>query len=225
MDLSQRRLIGQREDLRRCGALRFLHRRVMRLLKPVLTVHFAKLRPLRPPSPEQLVVPAGFSIRIPTEDDLKAAAQDPHLQMSLRFVSNACRRHDICVAAYFDNRLVAYVWRAHQSCPHASGMWVEFPEPYRYGYKALTLEEYRGLHLQPELDLFSDNVSLARGATLGLSFVETHNYPSLALAKRNGSKTVGMSGWITLFGRTITFRSPGLRKRGIGFAFRGGDEV
>jgi hypothetical protein len=89
----------------------------------------------------------------------------------------------------------------------------------------LTLEDYRGLHLQPVLALFSDDVSLARGATFGLSFIETHNYPSLALAKRNGSKTVGMSGWVTLFGRTITFRSPGLRKQGIGFTFRGGNEV
>jgi hypothetical protein len=145
--------------------------------------------------------------------------------MSLRFVTNAFKRDDICVSAYLQGRMVAYVWRAHKPCPHAFGLWVEFPAPYRYAYKALTLPEHRGLHLQPTLGPLSDELSLARGATLGLSFIETHNYPSLALARRTGARSVGISGWLNLFGQTITFRPPGLRKQGMRFVFRGGSEV
>lgn len=213
------------EGVQRWGWLRVLHQRLMRTLGPRFRMHWAMVRQLQRPSPADVVVPQGFALRVPTVEELEKAARNPDLQLSRKFLRSACARNDLCVAAFKGDSLVAYTWRAHQTCPHASGIWVEFPLPYRYGYKALTLPECRGVHLQSALARFSDELSLARGATLGLSFIECHNYSSLALAKRMGGRPFGISGWVRIFGRTWTFRSAALRSSGIGFVYRGGDAV
>jgi len=52
---------------------------------------------------------------------------------------------------------------------------------------------------------------MVRGASLGLSFIETHTHSSLALAELNGTEQVGLSGWVNLFDPTFAFASQELR--------------
>ena len=83
-------------------------------------------------------------------------------------------------AALYDARVA---WRAFSPAPHSPGLWVAFEKPYRYGYKAYTRPEYRGRHLQKPIRLLADAYSIALGYTATVSYIELHNFPSMA-AKR-----------------------------------------
>ena len=111
--------------------------------------------------------------------------------------------------------MVAYVWRSYSGAPHQDGLWVAFDKPYRYGYKAYTLPDYRGRHLLD--NTLTDPICLSRGYTHGVSFVETHNYSSHINNQRIGNQPVGFAGYIKLAGHSYPFRTPAVKK--IGFRF------
>lgn len=214
MDLDQ-----WRSDIGRWGFLRALHIRVMSSLKRWLTVCRIHTRPLdRTTGMPDLA--EGCSVRIATRDELVRAALDPVMGLRTASIDAALDRGDICAAVFDRDRMVAYVWRSFSTAPHADGLWVTFERPYRYGYKAFTRPEYRGQHLQDALSFLTERLGVERGYTEGLSFVETHNYASVAQDLRRGNRVVGWAGYIKLFGRVYPFRTPGARRHTFRFVRR-----
>jgi len=207
-----------REDLARWGLLRSVYRRLMRRLAPFLHVSFAVSRPLGRNEVRQ--THAGCSLRIATRDELLRATVNPGLQMTPAFVENALSRGDICSAAFDGDDLVAYVWRAFVPTRHKEDVWLTIEAPYRYGYKALTLPAWRGRHLQEMLGPVADRLSIERGRTHSVGFIETHNYASLASSKRLGDEKIGVIGYLRVAGRVFPFRSRGARRAGFGFVRR-----
>jgi hypothetical protein len=210
------RYANLREDLHRWGLRRAIYMRIMGRLAPFLNVSYANTRELLPRELRQ--TRAGCSIRIASREELLRASANPALQMSAAFIDDALARGDICCAAFDGDDMVAYVWRAFVATRHVEGIWVCFRAPFRYGYKALTLPAWRGRRLLEALGPVADQLCRERGRTMGIGFVSTHNYPSLAASKRYGDRRIGVIGYVRVAGRLFTFRSPGARKVGFGFS-------
>jgi hypothetical protein len=177
----------------------------------------AYLRPLENDRVD--VAPVGsISFRIASRDDLLEACKDPVLDLPPGPTLAALERGDLCVAAFANDKLVAYTWRAFKVTPHGRDIIVTFDPPCRYAYKSLTLPAYRGLHLQSAMSRLTDALCISRGYTLGISFIETHNYASIASSRRTGNRHIGYIGYLRVFDRVIPFRTPGAARYGFGFA-------
>ena len=96
-------------------------------------------------------------------------------------------------------------------------MWVDFNVDAVYGYDSFTLPAYRGKHIMPSLWAFSDKYVSDKGKTLRIAYVDTDNYPSLRAGIRAGYPVVGYAGFIYLFGKLFSFRTPGAKKHGFRF--------
>jgi hypothetical protein len=197
-----------RRDWQRWGPLPFFHIRLMVAVKPWFTLCRVHVREHRTEAPAAV----DCVVRIATRTELMSAAGDPAMSLRPESIDAALSRGDICVAAFDGNRIVAYVWRSFSTAPHIEGLWVRFDRPYRYGYKALTLPEFRGRHLQDALALSTDALCNERGFTKGVGIVESHNYPSVRSDLRRGNRLAGWAGYFSLFGKVYPFRSPGARK-------------
>lgn len=207
-----------RADIERFGLMRALRARFMRRLQKRFGVHVCrvKTRPLAhaPPDPN---LPSGMRLSVLDKDDLLSACEDTALSLSREFVEAALERGDVSFGAFDGDRVVAYLWRTLTSAPHTDGLWVRVDEPYRYGYKALVLPEYRGRRLDAALSFFSDAYFLARGYTQDIGFVDTHNLASVAAEKCKGNVVIGYAGYVRWFGRCFPFRTPGVKRTGFEF--------
>ncbi len=158
-------------------------------------------------------------MRIADKEDMTRAVAQGDSEISADFAEVAMARGDHCAAAFDGDRMISYAWRTYACAPfHADrhcDVWLEIAPPFRYGYKALTLPEFRGLRLQDQLIGVSDELCLRRGLTHALGCVETHNFSSLRADKKRGTV---LSGYVVLFhiaGKTFLWRSPGARAQGI----------
>lgn len=161
--------------------------------------------------------PEGYSARFVNRDELLNWCQDQSLKLSTAFVEAAFSRGDVCTAMFHDNRLVAYMWRSTSRVPHVKGIDVETRKPYRYGYKAYTLPEYRGRHIPEYLAPVASQFYIERGYPISIGFVETRNRASRRSEVRRGSILIGFAGYVRLPGMIWTFRTR--RVRAAGFRF------
>ena len=200
----------------RWGTAKAVRAKAILLFTRITGIHMAYLfvRPLdgnrtAPP------LPAGYHLRVLSADEAEEFCQQPAVQLPMTFLREAKERNDYCVAAFKGDELVSYVWRSYHYTPVQKGITLNFETPIRYGYKALTLEAHRGLQLQQSLALHSDTKDLSAGYKFALSYIETHNYSSIASDKRRGNVVIGYIFWGTnrLFTTRIT--TPGARRRGI----------
>ena len=213
---SRKRLDSFMQDIRRWGLARSLFQRLMAANESWLNISYAMERDLRKSTSPPTVDPR-FSFRLLTQEELALACEDPRIEISAEFLRAALDRGDLCIGAFDGERLVAYTWRSFKETSHADDLFLSFEKPHRYGYKAFTLPEYRGLRLQECITPVSDQFCIDRGYTHGISFIQTHNYASLTMSLRVGSVPVGLLGYLRIFGRVFTFRSAGARRRGFGF--------
>ena len=195
--------------------LQDLYRRVMVRLKPWLFVAVIYARDCRQET--QKAPPEGYTARFVGEEELLEYCGNPELQLSPRAVALAFARGDVCTGMFHHGTLVAYMWRSTSLAPHSDRVSVEARKPYRYGYKALTLPAYRGQHLPEYLAPVSGPHYIERGYPFSIGFVETHNFASRRSELRRGSYAVGHAGYLTLVGRTFTFRTPSVRATGFRF--------
>jgi hypothetical protein len=87
----------------------------------------------------------------------------------------------------------------------------------RYVYHTYTRPEYRGRRLPAALNALDETEAAAQGRTHTISFVESHNYPSIAFGNRLGNRCIGYAGYVRLCGRPYPFRTPGARRHGFQF--------
>jgi hypothetical protein len=215
------KLATAKELIRQWGFFRFLYDCAMSRARPWLMLCQVELRSLHP-DPELPELPEGFEIRVATTAELIEAATDPVNDLNADWVRKAHQRGDICMAAFDGDQIACYVWRAFSPAPFEKGLWVHFSPEYPYSYKAYTRPDYRRRRLQHYASLSMERWMLERGYTHIISYIETHNYPSLTSSKKRGNRRVGLAGYLRLFGRTLPFRSPGARRHG--FAFRSSAE-
>ncbi len=158
--------------------------------------------------------PEGYEVRELTEEDYAALPGIPQAECTEAFVAEARQNGGFCVGAYKGGELAAYVWRAFREAPGEDGFRVRLGDRVRYGYKAFTMPEHRGLHLQSDISFRSERLCLERGCDQGMSYVEMHNYPSIAGDKRRGSVAVGFLAWMSKGGLRWCYTSPGARRAG-----------
>ncbi len=206
-----------RTDWQRWGFWSALYMRPMARLRPWLVIWRVHVRSLADtPGPAE---PTDLPVRIASEEDLRQAAADPESGISEKFLSHAIPNGDICAGVFDNGRMVSYVWRTFTEAPfhrdRHCNLWIRVQAPYRYGYKALTLPQYRGRKLQDHVITLSDNLCMQRGRTLGVGAVETHNMASLRSDLRRGNNLVGYIGLLHIGARTFTFSSKGAKGVGI----------
>jgi GNAT superfamily N-acetyltransferase len=151
------------------------------------------------------------------ERSLLAAAQDPELELTERFVRGALGKGDVCAAILVAGQIVSFSWSAFSPTHHRDGVHVSFDSRHRYGYFAFTLPAYRGRHL-PRLSVpHRDRYCVARGCTQSISFISIDNRSSIRMATANGSHRIGFAGYLKLGPIFVPFRTPGVRKQGFRF--------
>ena len=180
--------------------------------------------PARPPSPQAQPLhsssPHGtrdaeqerLTIRLATASELHNAAQDSSLKLTAPFIDAAFTRGDLCIGAFSAVRLVGYLWVSFSKAPVSCHVWAYIRSPQAYGYKSFVLPEHRGTRVLTRLARVRDEVSLARGCTANVAYIETHNYASYRSAVHAGIYRSGIIGYVNIFGVTFVFHSPGAKK-------------
>lgn len=182
-----------------------------------LHLHSVQVGPIEP----NAAVPAvpGIDARVLTDAEILAQVGLPQLDFRPAFVTAALARGDVCVGGFEGARLVAYSWRAVTGPVRHDEVWeVTWKPGLVYRYKAFTMPEYRGMHINRLLDATIDRHLAQRGFSTGISFVETTNLSSLRALTRKKRRSVGQAGYFQRFGLHVSFRTPGCRA--VGFAFQ-----
>ena len=135
-------------------------------------------------------------------------------------------RGDECVANFYGGDLVGFSFNSRKRTRVTDQVDALIPEGFRYGYKSWTHPDHRRRNLG-RMRGFVKRRDLARPfQERNVSYVETHNYPSLLHGYRHPRErqlAMGFVGWITVFGRQIPFTSP--RAKWLGFEFVGRNDV
>lgn len=203
------------------GLGRFAYDCILSRLKTWLTLCSVNVRPLyRDPDVPELA--ANQEVRVAALDELIAASADPVNDLDPAWIRAAHDRGERCVAVFEGGKIVSSVWRAFAPSPHEKGLWLHFGPQCFYSFKAFTPPAYRRRRLQHATCCKLDPDLLDQGYRYSIGFIETHNYPSLISARKRGNRRVGWAGYFTVFGRVISFRSPGAKKYGFGFFPAGG---
>jgi hypothetical protein len=203
-------------EIRRWGIARVSYRTCMAMLRPVFFLTNVIIKPLDMPVSTDTLAD-DVDCRIADSDDLRRAISNTRLGISHEFLRAAEGRGDICTAAFKSSEMISYAWKSFSYAPHASDVIVRFAPRYCYSYKIFTLPEYRGMHILEAASTLANAEFLARGITHSISFIESHNFPSLTYARRVGGRSVGYAGYIRFFGGIFPFRSPGARRHGFAF--------
>jgi hypothetical protein len=187
--------------------------RLERLLR--LSVYCVNVRALK--KRNEVAPTSGVTFRRLSGAELLAAAQNPELDLDLdpEFIRMAIARGDLAWGVFEHDKLVGYTWRASARAPFTDGLWVRVPHSLQYGYKSYTEPSYRGRGLYPAVGRVADEQSLELGYPAMLHLVDISNIASLRAASQLGSKTSGYAGYVKLFGKPLTFRTPGARSLGV----------
>ena len=186
---------------------------------PGIRVYAIYARPLVPPKGSHPAVP-GFSYRVfghGEAEALIARIKREELELSETFVRDALDKGDACHAILRNDEIVSYDWSAFTPTHDTHGVYVDFGEKDRYGYKAYTLPEFRGLHLPRVFKPLGDGYCIARGCTHTIGFVKIDNRPSIHATVAQGYGRVGVAGYLRRGPLFVSFRARGVRQRGFRF--------
>ena len=175
-------------------------------------------RPLTPPDSEPDL--PEFSDRIYDARDLEALLEltkRPELEMPEAFVRRALAKGDVCEAVVHKGEIVSYCWMAFTPTHDSDGVYVDFGERHRYGYKGFTLPQFRGRHLRRYYNPFTDAYCISRGATHAIAFVDVSNQASMRSTIGMGNRRIGFAGYLKRGRLFIPFRTPAVRRRGFRF--------
>jgi hypothetical protein len=180
-----------------------------------LRVYGIYARPLTPLKGSDPATP-GFSYHLFEQgeaDALIACVKRSELELSETFVRDALDKGDACHAIVCDDEIVSYDWSAFTPTHESEGVYVDFGEKDRYGYKAFTLPEFRGRHLPRAFKPLGDGYCIARGCTDTIGFVEVDNRPSIGATLAQGYGRIGFAGYLKRGPFFVAFRTQGVRRR------------
>jgi GNAT superfamily N-acetyltransferase len=138
----------------------------------------------------------GLEYRLLQEGEVVALSADASLGMTQHNVRAAYARGDVCLGAFDGGRLAAYCWFAFSPAPHMDHAWVEFPADVVYTYKSYVVPAYRGRGVAATLYRYPDRIWLRRGRTQAMLCVESHNFASIAAARRAGFSPTGYAAYV-----------------------------
>jgi hypothetical protein len=167
------------------------------------------------PAHNPVALPEGFTVRALDPATLTQLSQDPDLELDPAFVEEALANGDVAYGVFDRGELTGYTWRSFSSAPFFEGLWVKVPRPLQYGYKAYTLPSQRGRGIYRAFAGFADRQAWELGYLAMLALIDVSNIASLRASQQMGSKQAGYAGYLKLFGRCFTFRTPAARDLGV----------
>lgn len=193
-----------------------MHARFAGLLQRYLGLYLYRVmaRPLEPLDH----TPAG-AVRFVRlgEVELLGHCGDAELELAPASVHASFERGDLCVGALQDQRLLGYVWFAFGATPEAGGTWVEFDRRSAYTYRHFVRPGCRGAGLAAGMLRAADGFMAQRGLARCVTLIYTYNRASIRASARSGALAVGRAACLRLFGRTLSWRSPGAKREGLRF--------
>ncbi len=181
----------------------------IRAIQRVIRIKVLRAMYVTAVAPTFAAVPADLTAGFLDRETLRRlSAHAPH-DLSPAFLDTALSKGDECYAIMDGARLAAYGWYARTPTPISDDLEVHFDDAYIYMYKGLTLEPYRGRRLHAVGKAGALAAYRARGFKGLVSYVEGDNLSSLKSNHRMGCVDIGRIWAIRIFGRDLTFRTPG----------------
>ncbi|MEM9622267.1 MAG: hypothetical protein AAF993_11490 [Pseudomonadota bacterium] len=162
-------------------------------------------------------VPDGEHARRVVEADWPGVCAEPQADISREFLDAALARGDVCIGYFVGTALVSYFWCGFSRVPAQAGLEVCVPSGYSYAYKALTVPDHRGRHLQQILTEVNDAMLINAGLRHNIEYIEVDNYAQLKASARYGNTTLGQAGYFRWGPYVHPFRTRGVAR--VGFAF------
>ena len=205
-------------DAKRWGWTSTLFTRVAPRLERLLGmwIFVVKVRNLADPPQEPSTPPVGITARVlDPAQALRCAHQEPEFELDPEFIRQAAARGDRAYAAFQQDKLVGYTLRSSSTAPFFDGLWIGVPRPLDYSYKEYTLSSHRGRGIYRAFASLADYHSSRRGHRVLFSLIDISNIASLCASRMMGGTTAGYAGYLRLFGRCFSFRTPRVRALGI----------
>lgn len=222
MQIVGRKALNVRQRSRDWGLKRALHWELMHALEYLgIRVHYVDVgsndtRPWESKPPD---VPAGYVTRVVGFDDLKPFV-DGTPELTLEFITDAFANGDECAANFHDGALVGFGFVCRSRARVTDQLDVLIPPGFRYNYKDWTHPDHRRRNLTTMRGHIRFTTLPRPYDERSISYVETHNYPSLLhgyVHPKRRSLRMGIVGWFTILGRQIPFNSR--RAKWIGLEF------
>lgn len=139
-------------------------------------------------------------------------AGDPENDLSDEYVDWALARGDQCYGFMDEDRLAAYGW--YSTKPHAimDNLVLHYDPDYVCMYKGYTHPDYRGQRLHGIGMAKAAEAFTQRGKKGLISYVESHDHPSLRSCERVGYRTFGTIWIVGRSGHYLSARTPRCRK-------------
>jgi hypothetical protein len=200
-------------DASRAGWTLALLVRVMARLEKSLGVwiYRVNIRQLGEPAPQHDRLPEGITtVRALTEADLLEGVKDDDMELEPGFIRAALARGDLAWGAFEGDKLVGYTWRSPAMAPFSDDLWIRIGYPLHYVYKSYTRTTHRGKGIHIAITRVADQHMLEMGRPSEVGFIDISNLQSLRAARSLGRRKVGWAGYLKIFGRCYTFRTPGV---------------
>ena len=94
---------------------------------------------------------------------------------------------------------------------------MEFDRRAAYTYRHFVRRDERGRRLTPGMLRAVDLALAQHGRRRCVTLVYTHNRASIRASERSGARTVGYAACLNMFGRVLSWRSPGAKREGLRF--------
>ena len=177
------------------------------------------LRELKP-STENASADIGFSYRRfehVDADELVAQFGRKELSLTEPFIRNALNRGSVCEAILHEGQIVSYGWSSFNPTLDEDDVYIEFAASHRFGHNRFTLPEFRGHHLFRPYTEVREADWRARGCTHTIANIFVDNRPSIQSALAQGSRRIGLAGFLKFAGWFVPFRTPNVRRQGFRF--------
>jgi len=168
------------------------------------------------PAPREALA-AGIRFAPLEEAELRAHCADRRLELTWSSAQRSLARGDICVGAFDGDILAGYAWFAFGATPESGGVWVDVDSQASYTYRHFVRPSHRGRRLAAGLLHAADAPSAQRGCSRCVTLIYTYNRASIRASERSGARTVGYAACLRLFGRALSWRSPGARRERLRF--------
>ena len=155
----------------------------------------------------------GYTTRTCTPEQLKQWASS-EVGLPISFLDDAQKRGDRCVANFFHDDLVGYVFVAKSNAPLTNQLEVAIDNRLVYRYKAWTHPNHRRKHLSMARGRLNKTLFPLQPGQRTIAYVATTNFPSRLVRPEIHPQAVGYSGYFKLAGREIPFNTPGTRRAG-----------
>jgi GNAT superfamily N-acetyltransferase len=194
-----------------------VHRKVLRRISSHAGLRLFRFfaRPLQAQS--ESLTSSGLDVRLLSEPETTGLCREHDLDLREAAVATAYSRGDLCVGAYDGRLLAGYCWLAFAPLHHLDGVSVKFDPEVAWVYKSFVRSSHRGRGIAPRLYCFADTDCRARGRTISLVCVESHNASSIGAALRAGYSDSGRAAYLRRGPLFADWYSAPVRERGVSF--------